>query len=329
MSTIGPLLAIQLLLSSSQAVPNSETKLRTTVPLVVLPTSVTDGRGRSITGLEASDFTVLENGKAKTIHVDPPGLGAPPIFLVLTIQMSGMNSGVLSKLQKMGGLIAEGVVGSNCQVLILGFDERVQVLQDFTSDPDLVARTFEGLKLSSSAGGHMLDAVSSAIDSLSARQGTKRSSILIIGQSRDRGSETEISFLLPRLQRSNITVYGMSYSAFLTAFTTKPDEYELGGMGGNYLAALTEAARLSQKNTMKVLVEATGGKQMSFETRQKLENELLGLGDDLHNRYLLSFTPEESERTSFHRVQVHVKGRADAVIKTRPGFWTGPDLLER
>src|SRR5438270_9926288 len=111
MSTIGPLLAIQLLLSSSQAVPNSETKLRTTVPLVVLPTSVTDGRGRSITGLEASDFTVLENGKAKTIHVDPRGLGAPPIFLVLTIQMSGMNSGVLSKLQKMGGLIAEGVVG--------------------------------------------------------------------------------------------------------------------------------------------------------------------------------------------------------------------------
>src|SRR5436309_15708726 len=90
MSTIGPLLAMQLLLSSSQAVPNSETKLRTTVPLVVLQTSVTDGHGRAITGLEASDFTGPEHGKAKTIHVDPTGLGVPPIFLVLAIQISGM-----------------------------------------------------------------------------------------------------------------------------------------------------------------------------------------------------------------------------------------------
>ena len=44
--------------------------IRTEVPLVVLPVTVTDSRGKSIDGLTVADFVVLDNGKPRQAQVD-------------------------------------------------------------------------------------------------------------------------------------------------------------------------------------------------------------------------------------------------------------------
>jgi len=77
----------------------------------------------------------------------------------------------------------------------------------------------------------MVDAVNQSLRMLSGRPGSRRSNIVIIGESRDRGSETKLDDITQKLQSTGVTVYALKYSAYWTAFTTKPDEYRPTGGG--------------------------------------------------------------------------------------------------
>lgn len=298
--------------------------IQTTVPLVVVPTSVMDRSGHPVYGLQADDFLLLDNGIERRVHLDEADTGLAPIALVVLIQTSDVTSSALGKIRKVGSMISDGVVGENGQAAILSFDDDVKVLQDFTKDSSVVRNVFEDLKMSDGHRARMLDAVSKGIDLLSEISGARRRAILLVGETRDRGSDTKLEGLIGRTQRSGITVYALSYSAFITPFTTKPDEYQPAGGGmPDYARAFTELARLGKKNTLDVLTQATGGRRIGFETLSKLENDLIALGTDIHSRYLLSFTPEEDRNIAFHKIEVRIKDRPDAIVKARPGYWTG------
>jgi hypothetical protein len=151
-------------------------------------------------------------------------------------------------------------------------------------------------------------------------QGT-RSVIVIIGESRDRGSKEKLDDLLGKVQRAGVTVYSLTYSAYLTPFTTKPEDYAPTG-GGGLLAAITETARLAKANAVKELTDATGGWRLSFQTKPKLENDLIRLGGEIRRRYYLSFVPPSDEAPGYHRLEVHIKRRPDAVVHAKPGYWS-------
>src|SRR3954462_9833589 len=65
--------------------------------LVVVPVSVTDLKGRSIDGLEASDFLLFDNGRAQKIAVDTIDTGVAPIALIVAVQSSGISTAALEK----------------------------------------------------------------------------------------------------------------------------------------------------------------------------------------------------------------------------------------
>jgi hypothetical protein len=91
------------------------------------------------------------------------------------------------------------------------------------------------------------------------------------------------------------------------------------------LTAITETSRLAKQNTVEALTKVTGGRQFKFETKSKLENDLIRLGSEIHSRYFISFTPDLAQASSFHHLEVRIKDRPDAIIRTRPGYWTGLD----
>jgi hypothetical protein len=66
----------------------------------------------------------------------------------------------------------------------------------------------------------MLDAVNAAIARLRERQNTRRV-LLLISESRDRGSETPLEDGAVAAQTAGIAIYALTYSAFKAAFTSK------------------------------------------------------------------------------------------------------------
>jgi len=167
----------------------------------------------------------------------------------------------------------------------------------------------------------MLDGVAKAIEILRTRPAGARSAIVIIGESKDRGSKTNLTSILPDLQRSGATVYRIEYSALLTPLTTNASEYTPpeGGHGW-ILDSITETVHAMKQDTGKILTASTGGRALKFETQSKSENDLIRLGTDIHSRYMLSFTPARSEE-SFHHIIAQVKNRPDLTILARPGYW--------
>ncbi len=301
-----------------------ENTLRTTVPIVVLPVTVTDRNGHFVYGIPPTDFLVSDDGKPRPVHVDDPDSGLAPPRLVILIQTSDISDSALLKIRKTGAMVQQAVLGANGEAAIISFSDIVTVLQDFTSNADEISTAFHNLKTAESDGGKMIDAVAKALDMLSSHSTSNPpavSSILIIGENKDRGSKTKLSDLISKIEHSPVTIDTLVYSVYLTAFTTKGSEYSPPDSGG-LIKAITETARLGKKNTAAALTAATGGQSFRFETQSKLENNLIHLGSEIHSRYLVSFTPDQQQNPSFHSIEVKIKGRPQLNIRTRPGYWS-------
>jgi len=318
-------MSLWMMLASAYLAVAQDTTIRTTVPLVVLSTSVTDKHGQPVYGLNASDFVVLDNGKPRRVYAYPTDAALPPVALVVAVQTSGLSSAALAKINKVGAMIPQAVVGENGEAAVLSFDDQVNVVQNFTSDAGVIANAFRGLSASDSSHARMLDAIDVAFEMLASRPGARRASILILGEARDHGSAAKLTTLLEKAQHTGATIYSLNYSAWITPFTAKPGDYQPANGGSpDYIAGFSALAGLAKKKTAEVLTQATGGRRISFETQSKLENELIALGSEMHSRYLIAFSPEQDEQPSFHKLEVEIKDRAGLAIKTRPGYWSGP-----
>jgi len=294
--------------------------IRATTQLVLLPTSVTDRRGRAIEGLSSWDFVLLDGGNPRPVQLDTINSGLAPIALIMVIQTNDISLAALAKIRKIGSMIPYTVLGANGEAAVVTFDHQVKVLQDFTSDADRISDAFQKLKPADSMDAHMIDAVEESLSMIASRGQDNRAIIVIVGESRDRGSEGKLTDLVAKLQRSAVTIYSLTYSAYLTPFTMKPEEY-VPPSGGGPITAIRELARLAKQNTEKALTTDTGGWRLSFQTKSKLENDLLLLGNEIHGRYYLSFKPQDGEAPGYHALELQVKGRPDAIVRTRRSFW--------
>jgi VWFA-related protein len=288
-------------------------------------------------GLSASDFTVLDNGESRIVHVDESDGQLAPIALVVVVQATDFSWPAIAKLRKAAAMIPEAVIGANGEAAVIAFDKEVRVLQGFTRSPDAIAAALADFKPADAEGAHMIDAVADASEMLATRPGARRSTILLISEARDRGSKHKLSEVVSNMQRSGITIYGLTYSAYATAFTTKskdytpPDMVESPDMRDSVPIAgiFSEIAHQAKKNTAATLAQVTGGRVMNFETKSRLENDLIKLGADIHSRYLISFTPKEDAKPSFHKLEIKVRDRPNASVKAREGYWAGTESAQR
>src|SRR5450631_75575 len=108
--------------------------------LVLVSVTVTNAKGRVVDGLEASDFVVLDNGRAQTVVVDTIATGVAPIALVVAVQSSGISGAVLDKVRKIGSMIQPLVTGDRGCAAVVSFAERIKWLQECTNDPNAIKR---------------------------------------------------------------------------------------------------------------------------------------------------------------------------------------------
>jgi VWFA-related protein len=238
------------------------------------------------------------------------------------------------------------ITGERGVAAVVSFAERVHWLQDFTKDPDAIEQAFLRLKPAEEKSAHMLDAAHEAIASLRGRR-TVRRVLLLISESRDRGSESSLEAVVMDAQAAGVAVYAATYSAFKTPFTTKPSDTRRTEVSKgpplpsrepesppgrervpipppeqrlDILGGIGELARLGKVKTTQVLTEKTGGTTFSFTRQKALESAIEKLGSELHTQYVLSFTPEGA-MPGYHDLEVKVRREGRVQIRARPGYW--------
>ncbi|MGA3074479.1 MAG: VWA domain-containing protein [Bryobacteraceae bacterium] len=318
-------------------------QFRSTAPLVVAPTTVTDSKGRFVDGLAPDDLILFDNNVPQTIQMD---WMTYPIDLVVAVQTSSNSGAVIDKLGGSGILFTQLLAADAGETAVISFSDEVQLHQDFTGNPDSVIHALRMLRMEG-GGAHMLDALRQALLMLERRPPGRRRIILMIAERRDRSSQAKLPEVMEQVERLNAAIYWLTYSPMLQPFTVKPKTAEdlkpeaerikgpqcagcpapddtpvppdLGP--GGFLYTIGELIRLHQPDLSSLFARITGGRTLNFLKKNALEQAIQLVGEEVHRQYILSFEPKGGEPGKFHAIRVAVKNRPELQAKTREGYW--------
>jgi VWFA-related protein len=338
-----------------QQPPKNDIKLQ--VALVTTPVTVRDSRGAMVHSLQEQDFRVTDNGVAQKIsHFD---LGGDPISLVILIETSSRIDPLVPEMRKTGILFTQTVMGPTGEAAVVGFNDSVDKLQDFTSNADQIENTVAHLKLGTS-GSKLYDAMAVGVEMLSSRpQATaekpgRRRVMLILSEAIDDGSEKKLGEVLRQAQLANVTIYSVGLSTTRAELQAKPkaperpnlpvgsvppppgvpdtptyeDNYRYGNV--DLMAAAVWVVQhihgQVKDHALEVAATATGGAHLSTFKDRSIEKAIDEIGGELHSQYTVSYTPSDANALGYHEIKVSVN-RNDAKnlkVRARPGYYIAP-----
>jgi VWFA-related protein len=327
--------------------------------LVNTPVTVRNEKGEMVHDLEESDFRITDNGALQKItHFN---LGGDPISLAVVVETSSRIAPVLPQIRKSGILISQTVTGPTGEGAIVGFDDRVATLLEFTSSPDAMEKAMSGLPQGTS-GAKLFDAMSKAVELLSARPEVSETELghrrvmLVIAEAHDSGSEEKLGEVLRRAQLANITIYAVGISTTKADLKRKPEHTGPSpatpegtyGMppppgtvqtpttgdtsqpqGGSLLSlvvwAVTHAKDQVTSHQLEIAAAATGGLHVSTWKDRTIERAIDEMGGELHAQYTLTYTPSGENTDGYHEISVTVSKEKERGLKVRarPGYYVG------
>jgi VWFA-related protein len=339
-----------------QAPPQS--KIVTRVTLVNTPVTVKDKNGQMVNSLDQKDFEVTDNGTPQQIsHFD---LGGDPLSMVFLVETSTRITPLLPQIHKAGILLAETVMGPNGEAAVVGFNDAVDKLQDFTGSQDAVEKTISKLNTVSN-GSKLFDAMAIGVEMLSGRPlpssdaPGRRRIMVILSEAIDAGSETKLGAVLRQAQLSNVTIYSVGLSTTMAELKEPPKDTRVHGSppgtinrapfpgtvytpdnqdalygGGDLMAVAVWAVQhIKNKVTaqpLQLAATATGGEHIGTFKNHSLESAIDEIGGELHAQYSLSYVPSGTNQGGYHEIKVTVD-KSGLKVRARPGYYiaSGPE----
>ncbi len=332
-------------------------KIVTRVSLVNTPVTVRDASGHMVHSLDAKDFLVTDNGVSQQItHFD---LGGDPLSVVFLVETSSRIAPLLPQINKAGIMLAVTVMGTDGEAAVVGFNDAVDKLQDFTTNQDAIEKTFTKLNTVSS-GSKLFDAMAIGVEMLSGRPTPtadtpgRRRIMLILSEATDAGSETKLGAVLRRAQLANVTIYSVGLSTTMaelkappkdtTPQVTPPGTFGRAPFPGSVQTPASEGALYGSGDLMAVAVwavqhvknkitdhalelaaTATGGQHIATFKNHSIENAIDDIGGELHSQYSVSYIPTGTNETGYHEIKVTVK-KEGLKVRARPGYYlAGPE----
>jgi VWFA-related protein len=326
--------------------------VRVRVTLISTPVTVKDAKGNLVDNLTAADFHVTDNGtEQKITHFD---FGGDPLSIVILIETSSRLDPMLLEIRRTGTLFTQTVIGADGEAAVMGFNDGVDKLQDFTQSSDAIESTISQLQTGAS-GTKLYDAMSVAVDMLSKRRQPtadspgRRRILFVVSEAVDSGSETKLGEVLRRAQLANVTIYSVGLSTVRSDLHANPrntpdpvaprgtytlppppgtlqtPESEANRDAGADLFGLARWAVQNVNNQVKdhaldVAAAATGGDHLSTYKDRSIENAIDQLGGELHSQYSLTYTPSSGSDFGYHEIKVQVN-RQGLFLRARPGYY--------
>jgi VWFA-related protein len=290
------------------------------VNLVDVFFTVKDKTGTLVPHLTKNDCTVYEDKQPQTwkSFIAENNL---PLTLGILLDTSGSQYEVLPLEQQAGEQFLERVLKPKDEAFLLSFDVDVDMLQDFTNSPRLLAHAMERAQINTAGGngaagppglgggpvptigdpkGTLLyDAIYLAANE-KLNQETGRKAMIILTDGEDQGSRTKLSEAVAAAQRNNAMIY-----VILIADT--------GFYGGWGYSGYSAANRLATETGGRVINVGNNGK--------KLEAAFAQIEDELRTQYAGTYTPTNNKMDGTFR-HLSLQCRGDGLrVQTRRGYF--------
>ncbi|MEW6319992.1 MAG: VWA domain-containing protein [Acidobacteriota bacterium] len=263
-----------------------------------------DGRGRYVTGLQAEQFEVRENGVPQPLRFF--AAGELPLDLVLVLDLSTSMRDDLTFVQQAAVRFARTLRPGD-RAAVMGIQSGLRVLQPLTSEHAAVERAIRGTQ----AGGTtpLYASLYVALTELARTPGDnspRRQAIVVLSDGADTGSAFPFAALLDAARRRGVAIYPIAPRPTRAAQRVR----ELAT--GQRFGALDFDLR--------TLAGDSGGRAF-FPTRLKdLDAVYADIAHELASQYSLAFLPSLSTRHGeFRRISVRVPG-TPLICRTRSGY---------
>jgi VWFA-related protein len=283
--------------SHAPAAPEEDKSVATfklQVNLVDVFFTVKDKNNNLVPHLNKNDCSISEDKQPQTFKsfVAENNL---PLTLGILLDTSGSQQRVLPLEQEAGSRFLERVLKAKDEAFLLSFDVNVDMLQDFTNSPRLLARAMNKAEINTAggngaagipgAGGGTIPTIGDPKGTLlydaiylasneKLTQESGRKSMIILTDGDDQGSRTKISEAIAAAQKSNAIIY-----VILIA-----DTGFYGGWGYNGYSA---GDRLSKETGGRLINVGNNGK--------KLEEAFAQIEDELRTQYVATYTPTNAK----------------------------------
>lgn len=243
--------------------------------------------GKTLQGLVAADFEVLDNGVSQ--QVEFAALDQLPVHVVLALDMSGSVRGIrLEQLQKAGARLV-GMLDASEAAGVVAFTDLVKIRSGFTSNKGVLMSALEEPGEGSDTA--LYDATHASLVLGSSRTG--RPLVILFSDGADTASFLSTNLVLDTARRTGSVVYAVS------------------------------SIREDQSDYLDRLVGLTGGRRLEVTSLDGLSDAFAEILSESRERYLLSYTPTGVSAGGWHDVVVRVRGRR-AEVRARPGYIAAP-----
>ncbi len=281
--------------SPTKSPSEEDEPIRIETELVNLSVRVVDRMGRPVTNLRKEDFKVYEDNVLQPIEYFTKE--EVPTNYAIVVDNSGSLRRQLDKVIEAARiLITTNRPGDETCVIRFVSSDKIEVLQDFTSDKNLLLEALDQMVIE---GGQtaVIDAVYLSVEKVSEYERLKdpyekkRRALIVITDGEDRNSYYNEKQLFDLLRETDVQIYTIGFTS------------ELSKEGG----FISKSPREKAERLLRRLAEETGGKSYFPQSIEELETIAREISSEIRTQYLISYYPTGSERDGkFRSIRVVV-----------------------
>ena len=269
---------------------------RSTADVVSVEVSVRRDK-RSVVGLTAADFDVLDNGVAQ--QIDTISYERLPIDVTVALDVSASVTGpVLEQLRRSVRQLQPDL-GARDRLKLVAFNMRVQRLVDFHAPGSVSDSALASLPPSGSSA--IFDTLAVALGG--APSSGRRHLIIVFTDGKDSASVTNPEGLLEMARRSTPTI-----AAVLA--TSTPEQPA---------STFAPVPFVDVRDLYDRLARETGGTVVYTRADEDLSSTFRRVLSEFRSSYVLYFSPRGVDPSGFHTLDVKVK-QAGVEVRARRGY---------
>ena len=327
--------------TSGSAEPQDDQSLRfrSGIELINVTATVTDRRGRFVSGLEKEDFLVYEDGELQTIsHFSNERV---PVSLGIVLDTSGSMEGtkMVAAMDALDRFLYE-LLGPEDEIFIYAFNYEPELVHRRTTNRDSLSRALRRVR--PRGGTALYDAVAEAVPM--AQDGSHRKkAVVIISDGNDTNSMTDVRDLQRLIQESEVLVYaigidglGRSRGIAGRPVPRNPIPFPFPGTGrgrgrppiptptpwpGSGRGAVGDDR--VNVSALRDLTDDSGGRTEIVRNPEDLDPATAGVADELSRQYYLAYPAAGHDDGQWHAIDVEVPDTRYRV-RARRGYLATP-----
>jgi len=276
---------------------DATTHISVEVTRVSMAFSVTDKKGRFVTGFSKEDFEVLENGRPQTIAEFTAEPTLPLRVAVLIDTSNSIRERFKFEQEAASQFLDEILRTTQDKAMVVSFDSSVQTACDLTANTDKLGSAVRELR--PGGGTAFYDALKYASDRLGQEQPSYqyRRLIVIVSDGEDNQSHASRDQALEAAQVAD---------TFIDAISTN-----------NLSSGDTDGDKV-----LKYFSSQTGGKTYFPFKLEDLTQSFQTIAEEVRHQYNITYRPEPLLNDGlFHKVQIRVKGHKELNVYARQGYY--------